>query len=273
MKRLAKVLHWLNVDTALGAVITSMFIAENINSQIPSVAIITLFIAVLSIYNFDHLLDARQLDGKANSPRRSYYQRNQKALAVYQLFLLVILLSIIWYLPLEILRAGIILGLITVIYFLLLFIVFPNRFILKEVMISVVFTTALFLAPVYSGSEISTIGFILILWLEILVLAIINTLLFAWYDYDNDKREGHVSLARELGTGVVYKVILSLIAFLTLLIALQVYLGGNLAYQSILLLMGLILLWSLLANKRLVHYELYRVSGESIFLLPILVLL
>ena len=79
----------MNFDTALGAVITSLFIANYIGSVIPEIALFALFLTVLVIYNFDHLLDAKRVTRKASSARHSFYQQNLKALAIYQLFLLV----------------------------------------------------------------------------------------------------------------------------------------------------------------------------------------
>ena len=170
-KRIASVLHWMNFDTAVGAAITSLFIANIIGSAVPLIAIIALLIAVLTIYNFDHLLDAKKISGIAISGRHRFYQQNFSKLAIYQLILLISLLVISWFVPASIAQSGIILAVITLIYFLLLFIVLPYRFAFKELMIAMVFASGLFLGPVSVIPNLVISLEIILLWLEIFLLA------------------------------------------------------------------------------------------------------
>ena len=108
MKRIFLILHWLNYDTAFGAVVTSLFITQNLGSNVPDIAFLALFIAVLAIYNFDHLLDAQRIRGVAQSGRHRYYQEHFKTLSIYQLALLILLIFVSWYVPENIARAGIV---------------------------------------------------------------------------------------------------------------------------------------------------------------------
>ena len=253
MNRLLRTLHWINIDTAAGAVVTSLFVAQCMGSTIPWVASLTLFLAVLAIYNFDHLMDARRVTTTARSARLRFYQQNLKALSIYQLILMVGLITIIWYLPVDILRAGLVLALVTGIYFILLFFVFPNKFLLKEIMIATVYTLALFLAPVYTNPSPGPDNYWLILLLEILLLAIANTLIFAWYDCEIDVREGHTSLAGNL--------------------AFKLHFSPPVLQQVIILLMALTLSLCLVASRSLRKNERYRIVGDAVFFLPIISLL
>ena len=65
MRDILLVLHRTNFDTAIGAVITSLFIANIIGSEVPDVVTVALLLVVLAIYNFDHLLDAKKIQGIA----------------------------------------------------------------------------------------------------------------------------------------------------------------------------------------------------------------
>ena len=67
VKHISLKLHWMNFDTAFGAAITSLFIANGIGSNVPEIATIALVLAVMAIYNFDHLIDAKRITGLAIS--------------------------------------------------------------------------------------------------------------------------------------------------------------------------------------------------------------
>lgn len=269
MIRLMRFLHWVNLDTAIGAVVTSLFIAKYLGSDIPHVASITLLLAVLAIYNFDHLMDARRVSSIARSARHRFYQQNQRFLSIYQLILMLALITIIWYLPAEILRAGLVLALLTGIYFILLFFVFPNKFMLKEIIIASVYAMALFLAPIYSASGITADNW-LVFWLQILLMAVANTLIFAWYDHEIDIAEGHTSLARNLGKSIVYRVVVAILIIILSISVFQVWSGAEILQQGIIMLMALVLYFSLLASRPLAKNDRYRIIGDAVFIIPVI---
>ena len=271
MKRLFYTLHWLNLDTALGAVVTSGFIARSMNVEVSFIAYITLFLAVLTIYNFDHLVDARRISSKAVSMRRLFYQVNIKALSIYQLALILFLIIIVWYLPVIILRAGIVLGMITSIYFILLFLVFPKQFLLKEFMISIVYSIALFLGPIYSIVPIHFGNEALLLWVELLLLAFTNTLIFAWYDYAIDLEQGQTSLANRFGRDNIYKVIIVVLSILAMIVLYTLIEYSNIKEQIIISFMAVVLIYLLRSKKHLAINDRYRIVGDAVFVLPVIV--
>ena len=259
----------MNFDTAFGAVVTSLFIAHNIGSVVPVVATIALFLVVLAVYNFDHLLDARKIKGTAISGRHRFYQQNFTLLAIYQLILLVALLIISWFVPANIAKWGIILAFITLIYFLLLFILLPHRFAFKEVMIAAVFTCGLFLGPVSATSIQGITLDVFLLCVEIFLLALANTFIFSWFDYDADLEEGHSSLAQIVGTGKIQLLSYLALAILALIIIFSLANGALWLDQLIILTMGMILFGSLVLAKKFVQIDALRIVGEAIFLMPI----
>ena len=273
MKSVLIKLHWLNLDTALGAAITSLFVADYLQVKIPVVASATLLIAVLAIYNFDHLMDARRLTSISQSARHRFYQLNQKPLSVYQLILMLGLITIIWYLPEDILRAGLVLALVTGIYFILLFFIFPGRFLIKEIMIAIVYSLALFLAPLYSGQVNVEQNIWQIMWLEIFLLAVANTLIFSWYDYDIDLQEGHDSLAGALGQTMIYRTIIILLIALVLLSGYQLVTNDSTMHQLTIMSMTFILFYSILARTSMKKNDRYRIIGDAVFLIPAFALL
>ena len=263
----------MNFDTAFGAAVTSLFIADIIGSVVPNVAIVALILAVLAIYNFDHLLDAKRISGVASSGRHRFYQKNFIQLAIYQLFLLLALLVISWFVPATIAKAGIVLAVITLIYFLLLFIVLPYRFAFKEFMFAIVFACGLFLGPISTNSSPAISLDIIMLWLEIFLLALGNTLIFSWFDYESDKAEGQSSIAQIIGAKAVQTLSLLTLAVLSLIILFSLTRGALWMEQLTIAIMGIVLLACLMLGKLIKRDERLRIAGEAIFLIPLFSLL
>jgi 4-hydroxybenzoate polyprenyltransferase len=272
VKRIFLILHWLNYDTAFGAVVTSLFITQNLGSNVPDIAFLALFIAVLAIYNFDHLLDAQRIRGVAQSGRHRYYQEHFKTLSIYQLALLILLIFVSWYVPENIARAGIVLAVISLIYFLLLFIILPKKFFIKEVLISIVFVSGLVLAPAVTGPYLPLASDYL-LWGEIFLLALTNTFILAWFDYDIDAKEGHVSIAQLLGKKSIYRISYLLLGVLGLLIVISLILFSDLKSQVIVSAMSIPLLASLGLSRQFRKNEFYRIASDAIFIIPIISLI
>jgi hypothetical protein len=273
VKRNLLILHWLNFDTALGAAITSLFIAKEIGSIVPNVAIMALMLSVLAIYNFDHLIDVRKIEGIAISQRHRFYQKHFRVLSIYQILLLLALPLFVWLMPVAITKAGIVLAIIALIYFLLLFVILPNRFILKELFISIVFVCGVFLAPL-AADHFSTITLeTIFLAIQIFLLAMANILVFSWFDYDLDNKESHASLTRILGKKNTFALSLVLFSFLGSTIVLNLVFIPDVLSQVIITTMGLVLLVTLVLNRRIADNEVYRIIGEAIFLIPIFALL
>ena len=259
----------MNFDTAIGAAVSSLFIAKIIGTAVPQMAIAALILAVLAIYNFDHLLDAKKIQAKAISARHRFYQKNFTQLAIYQLVLLTSLLVISWFLPVAIIKSGIILAVITLIYFLLHFIILPQRFLFKEFMIAAVFTCGLFLGPL-SVKSMQFISFeIILLWVEIFLLAVANTLIFSWFDYENDRKERHSSLAQIVGASKILNLSFSVLIAMLFIILFSLANDALWVDQIIILIMGLILFGSLLLGKHVKQNETLRIAGEAIFLIPL----
>lgn len=272
MKNKFLLLHWLNFDIALGAVITSLFIATSLAIEIPNSALLALGLSVLAIYNFDHLLDARRIHDIALSSRHRYYQANLTMLAIYQILLLLAIVITSWFVPFKILQAGSILAIITLIYFILLFIVLPKKFALKELTIALVYTCGLFLAPVVI-TEFTLSWQMMVMWTQVFLLALINILMFSWFDYELDLKESHASLALVIGKYRIYQLNIGLLGLLALSIIAMIINGIAIQSQIIILVMGIILFLCILLNQRLRKKELFRLVAESIFLVPLIYLL
>ena len=217
-------------------------------------------------------MDAQRIKGQAQSGRHKYYQQNFKMLSIYQLSLLIVLLLASWYVPENIARAGIVLAVISLIYFLLLFIILPKNFFFKEVFISVVYVGGLILAPVITCSHPPLVSDYL-LWLQIFILALTNTFILAWFDYDIDAKEGHVSLAQLFGKKSIYRLSFVLLGIVGMLIIISFGIAPYLDSHFIIVAMTLPLIFSLQFNTYFRKNEIYRVVSDAIFIIPVLSLI
>ena len=273
MKGLIKTLltaHWLNMDTALGAVASCYFFAFLLQVTLPPVVALTLALAVLAIYNLDHLMDAARLPGQALTTRHRFYQRSFRWLVYYQAALMAVLLGLSFLLPHAVLRIGVGLGGLVLIYFLLLFGRRASGFLFKEVFIAVVFVLGALLPPL---SLAHAGAWRIIIWPvgQFILLAVANTLLFAWYDYEVDRQETHISIALTLGRRHLKRLIHGiLMVFLIAGVAAPV--DGQWVCASVILwLMWLVFLLIALFPQTFGRHERFRIFGEAVFLLPVLV--
>ncbi|MEN8247805.1 MAG: hypothetical protein ABFS32_02645 [Bacteroidota bacterium] len=272
MKRIFSIVIWLNIDTAIGASITSMFIAQYLEVNIQLPALVALIITILLIYNFDHLIDANRSGEKSLNDRNRFYKDNKNALIGYEIILLVLLLAVSWYIPFEILLRGAILALFTALYFLLLFILLPQQFVFKELITAIVFMLGLFLIPVMELSEIINNRFLLLV-VQIFLLALVNTFVISWYEYESDKQDAQPSIAIVVGKKAVY--ILSILGLILYLVTLfySFIIGIYWIHIITLELMGSILFLSLVLNRYLVKNQAYRMVVDSIFIIPVISLI
>lgn len=270
MKKIFRILFWLNIDTALGTVITTLFVAQYLGVDLLWQPVGALLVTMLLIYNFDHLIDTNKLGDKSITGKYFFYRYNKKALIFYEVVLFLLLLGLSWHIPTEILIRGAILALFTVLYFLFLFILLPDQFVIKELVISAVFTLGVFLIPITVADESVLSENLWLLGSQVFLLAITNTFVFAWFEYDRDKEYGQISLAILIGKRAVY--LLSIIFLIIFLVTLFISFtqGVNWMYLITLEVMGSVLFLTLIFNKQLAKNNRYRVVAESIFLLPLI---
>ena len=108
------------------------------------------------------------------------------------------------------------------------------------------------------------------LWLEIFLLALANTLIFSWFDYENDMKEAHLSLAQIIGSGKIQIISFLVLSLLGIIIIISLYINTLWVDQLIILIMGLVLFVILIIGKQNKRGDGLRIAGEAIFLIPLL---
>ncbi|PIB37307.1 hypothetical protein BFP72_18765 [Reichenbachiella sp. 5M10] len=267
-----RLMTWLSLDIALGAVVLTQSIAYLFGvSMEPSVSW-ALFLCVWMIYTLDHLLDAKKLKKEPSMPRHTFHYRF--ATPIFGALIVVAALSLIlvFYLPVATLLYGTVVAGLVGIYILLTW--WLRVFIAKEVLIATLYTVGVFLGPLSSGLvwDYSVVVVFVELWL----LALINLMLFSMYEQAKDQQDGFSSWATIFGQKQLVKMLKG--AFIVLFFVLLYgfwYETGRFwfIFQLLITVMGGFLAVLFFRREFFYQNESYRVIGDAVFFVPVLVFL
>ena len=265
-------LHYLNFDTGAGAVIMSLFIAQIMNVSIPISSSISLFMAVLVIYTFDHYQDSFLSNIDQSSERLKFYRGNRKRLRLFLVMLILMLVISLTFLPRQLLVNGIILSIAVGAYFGLLKLLPLKVLVFKELFVAIVYSLGVVL-PTYTLMDSSTTPSVFSITSIVAVLALINLFVFSLYDKESDLTTMQPNIIRVIGSKVP-----QLLGIIVAMVGLfLIWYPGilNLKIQDclVLTLMNLILVTLLLIPvTKSSTKEYLRIVGECAFILPLAVL-
>jgi 4-hydroxybenzoate polyprenyltransferase len=260
----------LSLDVVAGACISTLFIAKSLGVLIPPIIVISLGLTVWIIYTLDHLLDARYIPHTASTARHRFHQKYFSWIATVLIVTLLCAGICLYYLPEVTLRFGVLLTIAVMIYFVLLQVFRKHNTYLKEISIGLIYTLGLFLGPVSIMDHWELVG-MGILFVQFFARSTANLMIFAYFEYEIDQKDGHGSLVRSLGAKRVKRFCL----FLTLLVIFMSLIPASATFgysRWILLFMGLILAMLVMKPSFFRKNETYRVLGDGIFLLPMAIL-
>ncbi|MBB6459733.1 UbiA prenyltransferase family protein [Flammeovirga kamogawensis] len=264
----------LSLDVAIGAIFCCMFLAKINNTIIPTNVYFALGIAVWVIYTLDHLLDAHSIQHTAHTFRHAFHQRYKKTLSsLCALLILIGLVLTFFYVPKIIFYHGVILGVLVGIYLLIINLQSLPFSTFKEFTVALIYSCGVAL-PVFSLSETLTPQYYLFTF-TFFILAAINLLEFALFDYESDTKDNLLSAARKLGYKYIKWRINTLIILFFGMISLCYYLFWNtplLLAINVLLLMGICLIIIYLKADFFSKDDYFRIFGDFVFLFPLLYL-
>jgi len=263
--RTYKIFTWLSLDVTAGTIVVMYFLSHEFGTPVQWSEVVALGLAVWVIYSIDHLLDAR-VASEPVSERRKFHREHFKTL----FFLTILAVSLgIWvatFLSKEVIVFGGILAIVAIGYLALAQIRRWAGF--KEVQIAIGYAGGVSLVPLVNLEVVEPWH-----WLAISLLflsALVNLILFSWFERKQDQQEGFTSLVLFLGE----KKISSILTFI-----------------FVLTLLGAILLFQLRDSWRLAVFFLaagamnfgiwkysdffsknnrYRAVGDAVFLLPLI---
>jgi hypothetical protein len=265
LKKLLNAYRFLNVlsiDVALGAICSSCWLANYFKVDLRIYSYLALGLTVWVIYTVDHLIDAKHIGHQASSKRHQFHQRNFNVLAVITSIFIGIDGVLVFFVRESIFYAGVALSLIITVYLLF------NRWLtyLKEFVVAVLYCGGVIL-PVVSITGTEAVLQQVDLLVSFFLTALINVVLFSWFDWKIDQRDSGTSIVLSLGIDVVAKVLWILFLVQGALI---LWIGTHTFVDSVLLgFMNGILLLLFVQAQAFTNDERFRLLGDAIFLLPV----
>ena len=254
---------------ATGACICSFYLGKLIGVLVPFPVILVLGLTVWLIYTFDHLSDAIKIKGEANTERHRFHQLHYRFLVVTCALVLLIIGGLLFILPYKIILFGAALGCIVIAYFMLLHFLGLKASYHKEILVAVIYTLGIFLAPfcLYEGKIEIEYG---IVFIQFFIIALINLITFSLLESEKDSQNGFPSLVNLIGRRSSLRLIQLLLLFQLVSLAILMVRFGNFELSLIVFLMTIILGGILLFPAQLGLKERYRLIGDFIFFIPII---
>jgi len=261
-----RLLNILSIDVALGAVCCAAWFAVLFEVTLRPYALVSLGLTVWIIYTADHLLDARKVIGTASTDRHRFHQKNFTVLLTILAMAIVLDLLVIFFIRKEVFNSGIVLSGVMMIYFLLQH--YLRHF--KEFVVAILFSCGVLL-PAWSLSAVSAdFGTVLIIG-QFVLTALLNLLLFSWFDHNNDIKDKRESFVTLVGERISRQIILFLFVLNAILILVSLLYSSNLVLQELIIfLMNFTLVVIFIQPKRFEVNDRFRLIGDCIFLFPVL---
>jgi 4-hydroxybenzoate polyprenyltransferase len=273
-KRIYLVFRLWSLDVVIGSLAVGGYFVHIFEVSMPKWWWVILPLSVWIIYTTDHLLDGLKTKNiNAAIYRHQYHYKNKKLFVKAIISAIIIdILMVIIFLPEKLILRGIVLSFFVAAYLFTVHFINKKRFFYyqKEFVIATVYTIGIILGPItISNKSLTSWQFILVAGIALLTWA--EGLLAAWFDYDNDIHDGHVSFATVKGKKTTKYFILFINIFIFVLLKINVLLITNYTqFFAIIIeaLMNLILLIMLLSHEKFKYNDRYRILGEMVFWIP-----
>lgn len=261
--RIYRLLNILSLDVVVGAWASALFFGRLFFVPIGPPELIALGLTVWIIYTTDHLRDARRMSRRASTERHRFHQKYYKPLLGFVVVLAILDTIAIGFIPGAVLIGGIILMMPVAIYLL------THQWLrfLKELCIAIMYTGGVLLPSLpLTGVDLNRGHYLLIVLF--IVLALINLLMFSWFDREVDQKDQHQSFVTLVGDRTTRIAIWMLIALeVSVSLAMAMLTAQVLAFL-LLACMGIALLTIFAFRRPLARNDYYRLLGDAVFLLP-----
>ena len=272
MIKFLKILHLLSFDVVLGAVVCNIMFwkLNKIPPEHSFAVVVILGLSVWIIYVLDRLLDNQKSDFNL-SERHLFHRENTKVLWYFIGFLILICSILIFYLPFNIIIFGFIIASLTGIYlFIISKISSKNKFQhFKEPITAFVYVSAVFGTTILHNLQTSS----LLIGLIFLFIVFQNLLLFSLFEFKVNT-DFH-NLAKHFGFKNSNLLIVAITCLITVLGIILINFSVN-NYENKVIYLEIIMSFVLLIINQFDNFFLtndrYRWVGDSIFLLPLLII-
>ncbi|MFY0599202.1 MAG: hypothetical protein JXR03_05990 [Cyclobacteriaceae bacterium] len=262
-----KYFRWLSLDIVLGAIIFLAFLGSYYDTSFSFSIYFSLASAIWLIYTTDHLIDSAKA---ADSARRKFHKDNFKGLVFIGGVVLLLALVNVYFLPHDIIKNGAILSSMCIGYLLLVYFIRALWF--KEILVAFGYGAGVFLVPVTENGAITALD--LIFLLQLVLIALINLLVFSYYDMEEDSKVGFSSIAKQVGAKkarllINSLILLSLIASAFILLTTEAALSFEVVYLSMTIILAVTFWMPYYFRVK----ERYRALGDAVFYMPLIFLL
>lgn len=252
----------LSIDVAGASVCCSFFFSKYFQVAIGVLPAVVLGLSVWIIYTTDHLYDAWKMKGKPSTLRHAFHKRHFKIILKILVLAVVLNLNLILFLPYKTIIWGCVLGSGVLIYLLI-----NNRLtFFKEAIIALCYCCGI-LIPLSGGISPWFAGSWLIF--QFFTTALMNLLLFSWFDARSDGRQQVNSFTTTFGehvTGVAIWLLFILNCFC-------LYQGAFYTPFLLIWIIGLGNLFLFLMCDRFRKHETFRMVGDGLFFVPVFYLI
>jgi hypothetical protein len=261
-----RILNILSIDIVIGAVISSLFFAKLLTVTIRPYGLSALALTVWIVYTADHLKDAWSIKKEASSPRHLFHQRHFKVLFALMVFFLLVDCVLIGFIRIQVFTGGCVLAVLVMVYLLIQ----RRLFFLKELFVAVLYTSGILL-PSVAVVEVDISISHGLLMIQFFVLALLNLLIFSWFDSEFDQHDNQRSFVTWTGRIIAWKLIWILGGLLIVFSMLQVILS-NFSFASVIVLVMSVVLMIIFGYWRFFSRKgNYRLFGDAIFFIPIMI--
>lgn len=271
-------IQWLSLDVVIGAVASGAMVARWLEVAMPMSWWVALPMSVWVLYTADHLLDAYRLGDRATTDRHRFHTKYFYPLAFAWVVSFLFCAGVLpFWVPMSLVWLGVGVGLLAMAHLGLVWWIRDRiaPWHAKELGVAIVYTTGVWGGPlVIAQPEWSP--WILLPLVQFACLALINLLIFAWYEQEIDGKDGATSWVRGLGPERSRLFMKCLIIGNVLLSGIAIWGHSkplDIALQATLMPMLLLLAWILFDQTRFGPHDRYRLFADAAFILPIWALL
>jgi hypothetical protein len=261
-----RIVNTLSIDVAVGAVVSAIFFAKIFDVEIRPYGLAALWLTVWIIYTADHLRDARSIAVTASSERHAFHQRHFKILLIVLSLAVLIDAGMIFFIRRPVLIGGIVLSAMTGLYL----ITQGKMYFLKEVMVAVLYTSGVIL-PSVAVTKVPISTFHVGLICQFTAIALLNLLIFSWFDRHRDKQDSLRSFVTRFGEkftqGLIW--IFSVLLLVLSLVQLMTCYACLTAWTPVV--MTLVLMLIFIKRDFFSNHDYYRLLGDAVFFIPALI--
>ena len=278
--RFYRILNYLSLDVVAGALICTCFAEKVLNITTPTTVYNScLALSIWIIYTLDRLIDITRAGTTELSDRHRFHQTYRKVLwPAAGVALLINTWLSVNYLPYPMLVFGLLMVSVVAAYLIVLNMLPFNTspWFQKEPLIAAVYTMGVWGSKLWIYEGEVTLRMVMLIVVPFFLLALMNLLVFSYYETDHDHLNNQRSLSSAIGAENVGRVVMILFGLVLTINLTMVRMEATTLYLMISTTRTVMafILFGLFYRSEFFHdNERYRLLGDAVFMLPLIPML